>query len=83
MEYVFAFSEEFQGSVGLSFGRRELRYSVHSSGRKTSTEGIPGSGVSYSSTSSLKSYRTDAYKRRNALEGPAEVAEQGYTALQV
>lgn len=35
--------------IGLSAGVRGARYSVHSSGRKTSTIGIPGTGVSYMS----------------------------------
>jgi Protein of unknown function (DUF4236) len=36
--------------IGLSAGVRGARYSVHSSGRKTRTIGIPGTGVSYMST---------------------------------
>jgi hypothetical protein len=45
--------------VGVSFGGPGLRYTIHSSGRRTSTVGILGSGISYSTTSgSRKSYKT-------------------------
>jgi tetratricopeptide (TPR) repeat protein len=37
--------------VGMSAGVRGARYSVHSSGRRTTTVGIPGTGVSHVSTS--------------------------------
>jgi len=37
--------------IGLSAGVRGARYSVHSSGRKTRTVGIPGTGVSYMAVS--------------------------------
>lgn len=36
--------------LGLSAGGRGARYSVHSSGRRTTSVGIPGSGVGYVST---------------------------------
>lgn len=36
--------------MGTSVGGKGMRYSVHSSGRRTTTVGIPGSGVSYSSS---------------------------------
>ncbi|ALC90450.1 hypothetical protein AM500_12130 [Bacillus sp. FJAT-18017] len=53
--------------VGVSVGGKGLRYSVHSSGRQTSTIGIPGSGLSYSTTSGGKQYKSDAYRRRSEL----------------
>jgi len=37
--------------VGASVGTRGARYSVHSSGRRTTSLGIPGTGVSSVSTS--------------------------------
>lgn len=40
--------------VGLSIGKRGLRHNIHSSGRRTSTVGIPGSGVSYVKNHSKK-----------------------------
>ena len=36
-----------RGGVGISAGVPGFRYSVHSSGRKTTTIGVPGSGVYY------------------------------------
>jgi Protein of unknown function (DUF4236) len=38
-------------SVGLSLGTRGARYSVNSSGRRTTSVGIPGTGLSYRSQS--------------------------------
>ena len=32
--------------VGVSFGTRGLHYTVHSSGRRTASVGIPGTGIS-------------------------------------
>src|SRR4051794_30432232 len=36
--------------IGVSAGIRGARYSVHSSGRRTTTFGIPGTGLSHVST---------------------------------
>lgn len=41
-------------SVGVSAGVKGARVSVNSSGRKTTTVGIPGTGLSYSTSSSSK-----------------------------
>jgi tetratricopeptide (TPR) repeat protein len=51
--------------VGISSGVPGARYSIHSSGRRTASVGIPGSGVSYrkdmrSSTRATSSRRTQA-----------------------
>lgn len=74
-------------SVGMSVGGKGLRYSVNSSGRRTSTVGIPGTGVSYSTTSSSRTYKTEAYKRRSALSKlereQQKLEEQEYNQLQV
>ena len=43
--------------VGLSIGGKGARYSISSSGRRTSTIGIPGTGLSYSHTSGGKKAR--------------------------
>jgi tetratricopeptide (TPR) repeat protein len=40
-----------KSGLGVSAGVRGARYSVHSSGRRTTTVGIPGTGVSHVSTS--------------------------------
>lgn len=39
-------------SFGVTLGGRGLRYTINSKGRKTATVGIPGTGLSYSKTSS-------------------------------
>jgi hypothetical protein len=44
--------------VGLSGGVKGARYSVHSSGRRTTSVGVPGSGVSYRKTTSSGSRST-------------------------
>jgi tetratricopeptide (TPR) repeat protein len=46
--------------VGISAGVPGARYSVHSSGRTTKTVGVPGSGVSYRKTTSLRGARSAA-----------------------
>jgi hypothetical protein len=73
--------------VGVSVGGHGLRYSVHSSGRRTTTIGIPGSGLSYSTTSGTRSYKTPAYQRRNELakrqREQQKLLEQEYAGLQV
>lgn len=40
--------------VGVSVGTRGARYSVHSSGRRTKSVGLPGTGLSYVETSTSK-----------------------------
>jgi hypothetical protein len=76
--------------VGLSFGTRGLRYSINSSGRKTTTVGIPGTGVSYSTSSGSRSsrgYSSQAYNRRAQLQEQRrqqklEEAEQNRLAVE-
>lgn len=41
-------------SFGVSFGGKGARYSINSSGRRTSSVGIPGTGLSYVHTSGGK-----------------------------
>ncbi|RHW42038.1 DUF4236 domain-containing protein [Neobacillus notoginsengisoli] len=53
--------------VGVSAGVPGLRYSINSSGRRTSTVGIPGSGLSYSKSSGGRTYKSDAYRKRSEL----------------
>ena len=56
-------------STGLSFGGKGLRYSINSNGRRTSSVGIPGTGLSYVSTnSSGRSYKTKAYQTHQNLK---------------
>jgi hypothetical protein len=56
-------------SAGVSFGGKGLRYSVNTKGRRTTTVGIPGSGLSYSTSSgpSRRTYKNNSTARRNEL----------------
>lgn len=53
-------------SAGISVGGKGFRYSVNSSGRRTTTVGIPGTGISYSSSS--RSKHSSAQAKRQKLE---------------
>jgi hypothetical protein len=44
-------------SVGMSFGVKGARVSINSKGQKTTTVGVPGSGLYYTTTSSVKSQK--------------------------
>jgi hypothetical protein len=55
-------------STGLSFGGKGLRSSINSSGRKTSSIGIPGTGLSYVTTKSGKPYKSKAYQTHRHLQ---------------
>lgn len=67
-----------KSGVGLSAGVRGARYSVHSSGRRTATVGIPGSGMSWSQTSGRgrAPSPTRSSSSRPAPPAPASVAEE-------
>lgn len=54
-------------SAGLSFGGKGLRHSINSTGRRTSTVGIPGTGLSWTSTSSSYNKYSSAKARSAAL----------------
>lgn len=56
--------------TSLSFGTKGLRYSIHSSGRRTSSIGIPGTGISYvtSSGGSKRKYSSSAYNKRQQIQ---------------
>lgn len=57
-------------SASLSFGTKGLRYSVNSSGRRTKTVGIPGTGISYSTTSGGKR-RSKSHSKYNSSKEKA------------
>lgn len=60
-----------KSGVGVSFGTRGLRYSINSSGRRTTTIGIPGTGISYSTSSggrNKRNYSSNAYNTRQRLQ---------------
>lgn len=75
-------------SVGISFGVKGCRYSLNSSGRRTTTIGIPGTGLSYSHTSSTRrkssstkkkssrSYSSAAYTQREKIQQQKQLARE-------
>ncbi len=67
-----------KSGVGLSAGVRGARYSVHSSGRRTATVGIPGSGMSWSQTSGggRAPSRTRSSASGSSPPAPATVPEE-------
>lgn len=60
-------------SAGISVGGKGLRYSVNSRGRSTTTVGVPGTGLSYTSS---KNYKTKAYQTRNNLQSQQRAIKQ-------
>ena len=68
-----------QSGVGLSYGIRGLRKSVHSSGRRTTTFSIPGTGISYVKTSGRKAsgttWQQEAAKRNAYAQNAAKIRE--------
>lgn len=70
--------------IGLSVGGKGFRYSVNSRGRRTTTVGIPGTGISYSTSSggakrrgtSNRSYNSSAYQRKQEIQRQKALLEQ-------
>lgn len=58
-------------STSVSFGGKGLRYSVSTSGRRTTTVGIPGSGLYY-----FKQHKSSSYRRQNELRKQQREAEK-------
>ncbi|HEX2069689.1 MAG TPA: DUF4236 domain-containing protein [Actinomycetota bacterium] len=59
-----------RGGFGVSFGVPGLRYSVHSSGRRTTSASVAGTGVSYRATGGRRK-ATRAYRRsERSAAGP-------------
>lgn len=59
-------------STGVTFGGKGFHYTVNSSGRRTTTVGIPGTGISYSST--FRKKHSNAQAKRKQLEREREKA---------
>lgn len=61
-----------KSGIGASVGTRGVRYSVHSSGRRTRSVGLPGTGIGYVSTTSRtsRSRGSSAATRSRAPEAP-------------
>lgn len=65
-----------KSGASLSFGTRGLRYTIHSSGRRTSSIGIPGTGLSYvTTTSGKRKYNSQSYAKRQQIQ---QQKQQGY-----
>ncbi|NLM12113.1 MAG: DUF4236 domain-containing protein [Clostridiaceae bacterium] len=69
--------------ASISFGTRGLRHTIHTSGRRTSSIGIPGTGISYVKTNNTRSsvsnrYQTQA-KSNQAHENLLEVERYNET----
>src|SRR5262245_33405635 len=64
--------------VGVSAGTRGARYSVHSSGRRTASVGIPGTGLGY--TKSQGGGRPGGATATRPLPPPAPLAKPGMLA---
>lgn len=62
-------------STSVTFGGKGLHHTVSSTGRKTTTVGIPGTGISYSKTSNSSQKRTTSTHTTNnntsASQGPS------------
>lgn len=62
--------------IGLSAGSRGLRRSWHSTGRRTSSVGLPGTGVSWQKTDRLRSNesrgRPDEHGQQGAQTGEGD-----------
>ena len=57
--------------IGASVGTKGLRYSVNSSGQRRTTASIPGTGISYTTTSSngkRRNYKSSSYQRQRELQ---------------
>lgn len=60
-----------KSGVGVSLGPSGLRYSVHSAGRRTTSVGLPGSGVSYRTTRGGSQSRSRSAARKAPPPPPA------------
>jgi hypothetical protein len=69
--------------VGMSAGTRGARVSMHSSGRVTKTVGVPGSGMSYVSTSTARKRATSSRATPTSAPAPKPglLAPKGEKAL--
>src|SRR5438046_3058262 len=67
--------------LGVSFGPRGMRYSVHSSGRRTRSIGIPGTGLSYVDVDRVGSGRRRSAPRKvivPAAQAPEALPKPGW-----
>lgn len=62
-----------KGSTSVTFGGKGAKYTVNSSGKKTASVGLPGTGVSYSTTVGDKDMSAAKRKSKNKLTGALAV----------
>lgn len=62
--------------TSLSFGTRGLRQTIHSSGQRTSSIGIPGTGLSYVTTSGGVKHKEKSNYSSNSYHSPAQIQRQ-------
>lgn len=72
------------GTTGasLSFGTKGLRHTIHTSGRRTSSIGIPGTGISYVKTHGSAKKKNTGYQPRNQQSQYGTAADQNELKLQ-
>ena len=61
-------------SAGLSFGVKGARYSINTNGSRRATFGIPGTGLSYTTSFGNKKKKTERTKKKE-LEKNEEVVQ--------
>lgn len=69
-----------KNSTSISFGGKGARYTISSTGKRTTTVGIPGTGLSYSTTSTAKKKPTASAAA--AAEPKPEVPKSKKTAFE-
>ena len=62
--------------TSLSFGTKGLRHTIHSSGRRTSSIGIPGTGLSYVTSSGGKKRQTQSNYSSRGYRSPSQIQRQ-------
>ena len=68
--------------VGVSVGAKGARYSMHSSGRRTATVGIPGTGLYYTKNLGNSKKKTSTKKGASAKKSTKEIEAQQAQAEQ-
>ena len=66
-----------KSGASLSFGSKGFRYSIHTSGRRTASVGIPGTGIYYSQSvgGGTRKYKSTAYKKKQQIQNQ-KIAQQ-------
>lgn len=71
--------------ASLSLGTRGCRYSVHTSGRRTASVGIPGSGLYYTQLvgAGKRQYKSNAYSQRSMIQQQQKFMEQQQKQVEI